>query len=188
MYKRQALGCIALVHYDNVSLGILTGERSQHIPPLRGKNELGRFLHLLETLQPQGSIDLAAAVQSYCGAPRRGVGVLISDLLTPTGTAEAIGYLRRAGLAPVVLHLLAREEQTPTLEGPFDLVDCETGAVLSTAINGEALRAYGERFTAWTNEVEAHCEAQRATYVRLTSDQPMEEMIFASLRTRAVLR
>src|SRR6185312_12084580 len=83
--------------------------------------------------------------------------------------------LRRAGLTPTVIQVLAREESEPTLEGPFDLVDCETGAVLTTAINGEALRAYGERFAAWTVELQAACAAQRAGFIRVFTDQRIDE-------------
>jgi uncharacterized protein (DUF58 family) len=181
-----ALGCLALSRYDSVSTGILRGNTAQVLPRLRGKNETGRFLSILEGLKPSGTVDLAASVRSYCSAPRRGVGVLISDLMAPSGTAEAVFALRRIGLEPAVLQVLAREECEPRLEGPLELVDCETGATISTAINGEALKAYAERFSAWTNDLESNCAAQRATFVRLCTDQPLEDLLVASLRGRVV--
>jgi uncharacterized protein (DUF58 family) len=181
-----ALGCLALSRYDSVSTGLLFGDTAQVLPRLRGKNETGRFLAILESLKPTGAVDLPAAVRSYCSAPRRGVGVLISDLMAPNGTAEAVASLRRIGLQPTVLQVLAREECEPKLEGPLELVDCETGAIVTTAINGEALRAYTERFSAWTNDLEAACATQRATFVRLCTDQPVEDLLVAALRGKVV--
>jgi uncharacterized protein (DUF58 family) len=181
-----ALGCIALTRYDNVSIGLLRGEDAQNLPRLRGKNEIARFLAVLNGLQAAGELDLPAAVGSYCRMPRRGVGVLISDLLAPSGTAQAVSYLRRAGLTPTVVQVLAREEGEPRLEGPLDLVDCETGAVLTTAISGEMLHAYADRFTRWTVELQEACAAQRAGFVRLYSDQPLEDVLFGVLRGQVV--
>jgi uncharacterized protein (DUF58 family) len=181
-----ALGCVALARYDNVAIGVLHGEKARILPRLRGKNDTGRLLSVIDGLRPAGSVDLAAAAASYCAVPRKGVAVLISDLLAPTGTRETVAALRRAGLTPTVLQVLAREESAPTMEGPFDLVDCETGAVLTTAINGEALRAYGERFAAWTLEMEAACAAQRASFIRVFTDQPIDEVLFGALRGQVV--
>lgn len=179
-----ALGCLALAHYDNVAIGILRGDAAQSLPRMRGKSDTGRLLAVLDGLRPGGGLDLGAAVRSYCAARRRGVAVLIADLLAPEGVGDAVASLRRSGLEPAVVQVLAREEAQPRLEGPLDLVDCETGSILTTAINGEALRAYGERFAAWTGAQEEACAAQRAVFIRFFTDQPFDELLFTSLRGR----
>lgn len=176
-----ALGCVALNRYDSVSLGILRGDGVHCLPRLRGKNEIGRLLQNLDALVADGDLDLPAAVRRYCAVPRRGIAVLLSDLLSPTAV-EAIPTLRRAGLQPAVLQVLDREESDPSLEGPFDLRDCETGATITTAITGDVLRAYAGRFAAWSEGIEAACQAQRASFVRLYTDQPVEEAVFGALR------
>jgi uncharacterized protein (DUF58 family) len=181
-----ALGCVALARYDSVSIGVLRGSGAQCFPSLRGKNDVARFLALLEGLDAATDLDLAAAIGAYCRVTRRGVGVLISDLLTPLGVAEAVAQLRRSGLSTTVVQTLAREEAAPSLEGPLDLVDCETGAVLTTAVNGDLLRAYGERFSTWSTELQDTCALQRAGFVRLYTDQPLEEMLFGALRGQVV--
>ena len=176
-----ALGCIALNRYDSVSLGILHEGEVRCLPRLRGKNDIGRLLQSLDALVVGGALDLPAAVRQYCAVPRRGIGVLLSDLLSPTAV-EAIPTLRRAGLQPAIVQVLDREEASPRLEGPFDLHDCETGARIATAITGEVLRAYAERFAAWGERIEAACRDHRATFVRLYTDQPVEDAVFGALR------
>lgn len=176
-----ALGCIALNRYDSVSLGILLRSDVRCLPRLRGKNDIARLLQNLDALVAAGDLDVPAAVRQYCAVPRRGIGVLLSDLLSPTAI-EAIPTLRRAGLQPVVVQVLDREEASPSLEGPFDLQDCETGSRIATAITGEVLRAYAGRFAAWSESIEAACQAQRATFVRLYTDEPVEDAVFGALR------
>jgi len=179
-----ALGCTALARYDSVAVGLLSGASAQALPRLRGKNETATLLSILEHLQPRGNLDLAAAVRSYCAVPRRGLGVLVSDLLVPSGTREAIVSLRKIGLEPAVLQVLAREESLPRFDGPVKLVDCETGKPLLATVNAAALRAYAERFASWTAEIETACASQHATFVRLYTDQPLEDVLTTALRGR----
>jgi uncharacterized protein (DUF58 family) len=181
-----ALGCVALARYDAVSIGVLRGGQAQLLPRLRGKNDVSKLLAVLDGLEPRDPMDLAQAVASYCAIQRKGIGLLVSDLLAPRGVAAAIATLRRSGLEPVVLQVLAREEAAPPFDGPLDLVDCETGVMLSTAITGDAVRAYRERFAAWSAEVEAACAAQRAIFVRVFSDQCLDDLIFTTLRGQVV--
>jgi uncharacterized protein (DUF58 family) len=177
-----ALGCIGLTRYDAVSLGILRGTRALALPPLRGKNDLPRLLAVLDGLHAEGPLVLEEAVNSYCRIPRRGLAVMLSDLLAPDGTAGAIAALRRAGLAATVIQVLAREEQTPHLDGHVDLVDSETGKTITIAVDGALLRAYRARFAAWTATIEADCALHQVSFVRWYADQRAEDLVFGPLR------
>lgn len=177
-----ALGCIGLSRYDAVNVSILRGDRPTTVPPLRGKNDLPRLLHVLEDLRPEGSLALEEAVYAYCRIARHGPVVLLSDLLTPTGTAEAIAALRRLGLETTIVQLLARDEQAPQVDGHVELLDSETGATLALAVDHAVLRAYTTRFAAWTAEIETACARHQATFVRWYTDQPVEDLVFGPLR------
>jgi uncharacterized protein (DUF58 family) len=177
-----ALGCIGLSRYDAVSLSILRGDRSSTVPLLRGKNGLPQLLHVLEDLRPEGTLALEEAVYAYCRSARQGLVVLLSDLLTPTGTAGAIAALRRMGLATTIVQLLAREEQVPYMDGRVALMDSETGATIALTVDHAVLRAYATRFAAWTAEIEAACARHQASFVRWYTDQPVEDLVFGPLR------
>lgn len=183
-----ALGCVALARYDGVSIGVLSGDRALPLPRLRGRDATARLLAILDDLHPAGPVDLQGAVADYCKAPRRGVCVLIGDLLAPGGTPEALACMRRAGMETLVLQVLAREEATPRLEGPLDLVDCETGQALTTTITGDALRAYRARFAAWTADLQETCLSQRAGFYRCYTDQSLDEVLLELHGKGLVLR
>ena len=183
-----ALGCIALSRYDDVSISVLQGAGVVPLPRLRGRDATSRLLSILDDVHPAGPIDLGRAVADYCKTPRRGVGVLIGDLLTPEGLPDALARMRQAGMETLVLQVLAREEATPRLEGPLDLVDCETGQTLTTAITGEALRAYGARFAAWTVGLRETCLSQRAGFYRCYTNQSLDDVLLDLQGTGLVLR
>ena len=181
-----ALGCLALARYDSVTITLLRAEEARVLPRLRAKNETGRLLSVLEDLKPRGALDFPAAVRSFCAKPHRGLCVVISDLMAPMNLEESLGSLRRIGLEPAVIQVLAPEEAQPRIEGAFDLMDCETGATLLTQINAPSLRAYAARFAGWTGELEAACLVQHAPFIRLLTNQPLEEVLFTAIRGRFV--
>jgi uncharacterized protein (DUF58 family) len=181
-----ALGCLALSRYDSVVITPLRDDAAQVLPRLRAKNETGRLLSVLESLRPRGALDLSAALHSFCGKPRRGLCVLISDLLARTSLEEHLRAFRHIGLEPVVIQVLVPDEARPRIEGALDLVDCETGAKLLTDVNAQALRAYEARFKLWTAELEAACLVQHTLLIRLLTSQPLEEALFMAIRGRLV--
>lgn len=181
-----SLGCIALARYDSVALVLLGGDAARCLPRLRGKNEIARLLSILDGIRPAGAVNLAAAVGSYCTVPRRGVGMLISDLLVPTGVEQAVGALRRSGLEPSVVQILAREERAPSIDGPVSLVDCENGTVVTASVTGDVVRAYTERFEAWSAELHGICSTQRVPFVQIQSDDRTEDLLAGALRGTVV--
>ncbi len=181
-----ALGCLALARYDSVVIALLRGDTAQVLPRLRAKNETGRLLSVLENLRAQGDLDLPAALRSFSSKSRRGLCVLISDLMAPISLEEHLGTLRHIGLEPVVVHVLAPDEVQPKIEGALDLVDCETGSTLLTDVNAQALKAYAARFAGWTAELESACLLKHTTLLRLLTTQPLEEALFAAIRGRLV--
>ena len=181
-----ALGCLALARYDSVVITLLRGETAQVLPRLRAKNETGRLLSVLESLSAQGTLDLSAALHTFCAKSRRGMCVVISDLLACTSLEEHLGALRHIGMEPVVIQVLTPDEAQPRMEGALDLVDCETGSALLTDVNAALLKAYAARFAGWTADLESACLLQQAPFIRLLTDQSLEEALFAAIRGRLV--
>ena len=103
-----------------------------------------------------------------------------------TSLEEHLRAFRHIGLEPIVIHVLAPDEVRPKSEGALDLVDCETGSTLLTEVNAAALRAYAARFADWTADLEAACLLQRALFIRLLTNQPLEEVLFTAIRSRLV--
>jgi uncharacterized protein (DUF58 family) len=183
-----ALGYVALAAEDRVVLASLAGRTSRRRAALRGSGRAFRLLAELSAIQPAaGPTDLVAACRhALAQVTGRGVIVLVSDLLDP-GAERALRDLAGTGSEVIVLHVLAPDEVTPTLEGDLRLVDAETGATVDVTLDLAARERYTDRVEAWRNELATLAAKRRIAYVPLTSDLPLADLVFAELRRRRVV-
>ena len=116
----------------------------------------------------------------------RGLIILISDLLDPQAD-KVIRELAATGSELVVLHVLSPDELDPPLEGDLRLVDSETGEGVDVTLDVATLDAYRTRLTEWQASLADLCARRRATYVAVSTDIPLADLVFAELRRRRVL-
>jgi uncharacterized protein (DUF58 family) len=183
-----ALGYIGLASEDRVAVSALGGRTSRRQTPLRGSGRVFRLLSNLSAIQPAvGATDLVAAAR-HAGAQLhgRGVVVLMSDLLDPAAD-RVIRELAATRSELIVLHILSPDELDPQLEGDLRLVDTETGAGVDITADLATLDAYRTRLAAWKQSFADLAARRRASYVDLSSDVPLNDLIFAELRRRRVL-
>jgi uncharacterized protein (DUF58 family) len=183
-----ALGYIALSGEDRVIVSALTGRTARRQGGLRGSGRVLRLLANLSTIQPvEGPTDLLASAR-HAGAmlSGRGVVVLLSDLLDPAAD-KVIRELAAQGSELIVLHILSPDELDPALEGDLRLVDSETGEGIDVTVDLATLDDYKARLAAWQDSFADLAAKRRASYVPLSSDVPLADLVFAELRRRRVV-
>ncbi len=193
-----ALGVIALSNYDSVVLTVWRDGGDQRFPLLRGKSSIHRLLEFLNTLEASGVTDLRASASAFCSRPHHGgIAVVLSDLWdgmpaadTPTEPAydSALHYLRRAGLQPIMVHVLDPQELQPQLEGALELVDCESGRTMSVVATPALLARYQAAIHARLDAVRAVCLSLRSTYVPVRTTDAVETVLLQNLRQLAVVK
>jgi uncharacterized protein (DUF58 family) len=183
-----ALGYIGLASEDRVSVAALTGRTARRRTSLRGSGRVFRLLSDLSAIEPaDGPTDLLAAARHAAAQLHgRGLVVLLSDLLDPSAD-RVIRELAATGSELIVLHILSPDELDPLLEGDLRLVDSETGEGVDVTIDLATLDAYKARLTAWKEGFADLAAKRRATYVDLSSDVNLADLMFAELRRRRVL-
>jgi uncharacterized protein (DUF58 family) len=129
---------------------------------------------------------LAAARHAAAQLTGRGVVVLISDLLDPAAD-RVIRDLAGTGSELIVLHILSPQELDPVLEGDLRLVDAETGDGVDVTVDLATIDGYKARLAAWREGFAELARKRRASYVDLSTDLPLAELVFAELRRRRVL-
>jgi hypothetical protein len=112
--------------------------------------------------------------------------ILISDLLDPAAD-RVIRELASTRSELIVLHVLSPDELDPPLEGDLRLVDAETGASVDVTADLATIDAYRDRLAAWKEGFASLAARRHATYVDLSTDVPLNELVFAELRRRRVL-
>ena len=183
-----ALGYIGLASEDRVAVASLGGRAARRQVALRGSGRVFRLLSALSTIGPAaGPTDLVAAARHAAAQlSGRGVVVLISDLLDP-GADRVIRELAAAGSELIVLHVLSPEELDPTIEGDLRLLDSESGEGIDVTIDLATLDGYKARLAAWQEAFADLAAKRRATYVTLSTELPLADLVFAELRRRRVV-
>ncbi len=183
-----ALGYIGLASEDRVAVSALGGRSSRRQTSLRGSGRVFRLLSNLSGIQPApGQTDLVAAARHAAAQLHgRGVIVLMSDLLDP-GADRVIRELAATRSELIVLHILSPDELDPPIEGDLRLVDAESGEGVDVTADLATIDAYRRRLADWKASFADVAAKRRASYVDLSSDVPLNDLIFAELRRRRVL-
>lgn len=183
-----AIGYIGLASEDRVAVSVLAGRMARRRNPLRGSGRVFRLLADLSAIEvADGPTDLVAAARHAAAQLHgRGVIVLLSDLLDPAAD-KVIRELAATGSELVILHILSPDELDPPFEGDLRLVDTETGDKVDVTVDLATLDDYKARLAAWKAGFTALAAKRRASYVDLSSDVNLAELMFAELRRRRVL-
>ena len=183
-----ALGYIGLASEDRVAVTALAGRAGRRQVALRGSGRVFRLLSALSGIaSADGATDLLAAAR-HAGAQLsgRGVVVLISDLLDPAAD-KVIRELAATGSELIVLHVLSPDELDPSMEGDVRLVDVESGDGLEVTIDLATIDDYKLRLAAWQEGFADLAARRGATYVPISTDLPLADLVFAELRRRRVV-
>ena len=193
-----ALGYVALAGLDRVTVTAFGGEHGDalHFPPRRGKGQALGLFSFLQRLTGGGKTHLASRFRAYAAAATQpGPLLLLSDLLDE-GWAEGLRALTSRGFEVTVLHILAPDEVNPETSdwlsggptGDFKLLDVETGTEVEITADYDLLERYRSGLSAWQEELRHFCGARGMHYVPIETSLPFEELLFAWLRRRGVLR
>ena len=181
------LGYLGMAANDHTEIWPFNTRRAKPFGPFSSRARGPDLLRYLRSVrwQDRTSLDsILPAVRAHPG----GMLVLISDMWSG-GDLDA---LLRAAAPPrwqtIVLHLLHPEEIKPTLNGPMELEDSETGELLALNVDDQALREYHQRLVGWVRTIEGTCKHRGATYVGIRTDRELEKSTLPFLRRRAIIK
>jgi uncharacterized protein (DUF58 family) len=170
---------------DAVGLATFDEKPDQAIPARNRPGHLRRLMVRLEQAPRGSGTDLIAPLRAISELiTRRGVFVLISDLLAPIDQLEKnLGYLAAAGHDLVIFHTLDRAELDFTFDKATHFRDSETGRDLY--IDPDVARAgYLKKLNAHLDALRGICDRNRIEYRLLPTDEPMELALFDFVRGR----
>ena len=174
---------------DAVGLATFASEIEDFIPPRYRSGHLRRLLVSLEKEAEGSSTHLARPlIQIAERLNKRGMLVLISDLLAPLETLEtSLGSLTVRGQDVIVFHILDPEELNFHFGSPELFIDLETDRRLyvdPTSIRREYLMRFAEHLAS----IESVCSRLGLVYNRLSTDVPLETALPEVIRVRMQAR
>ncbi len=184
-----AIGYIGLVNLDRVGVTAFTSAPGPRLSRLRGRARAADLLRFLGGLRPSGETDLGRSLRRLLtDAKRRGLLVLLSDLLDPRGYAEGLRLAHHHRFQTFLIHILAEEELAPQLGGDLRLIDVETRRAVEVTVDAEALRSYAAARDAFFREIERFCFRYGIDYLRTVSSTAPDTLVLQYLRQAGLLR
>ena len=171
---------------DAVGLAAFDERIEEFLPARNRPGHRRRLMHALDRPARGTATDLAAPIRRVAEMlKRRGLIVLISDLLAPIDTLRThLAYLRAVGHEVVIFQVLDPAELSFDFDQPALFRDAETGRdvyIDPAAARGEYQRRLNEHLA----EAETICRELGIDYHRFTIDQPFELALFEFLTNRS---
>ncbi len=183
------LAYLLTAQHDAVACRAFAGDVIEETPHRMGRIQVAAISDLLTaSLERPGEgskTDLSGLLRSTADTiPRRGVVVLLSDLLCPLeGLDAGLGLLRSKGIDVVVMQLLSDDEVDFPLDGATRFVALEGGVELDA--NPRALRKeYLEALQRHLDTAETACARHGADYRLIRTSQPLDAVLVALLSSR----
>jgi uncharacterized protein (DUF58 family) len=172
-----AIGYLAIASSERAQVLAATNGRVRAREPIRGRGALAKLLRELDAIAPEEGnpgTDLARAVDGVVlRSSRPGMLVVVSDFLDAGPFGAALGRAAAAGHQLALVQVLAPEDVEPPWDGDLALEDAESGALLEVTLDARAVDAYLERLRGLVFALRALAKKHAATYVRLTSGEPL---------------
>lgn len=170
-----ALGYVALARADRVSASNLARLTAGPPPFLRGMQGVGALFESLQTMPVRGEADFARALGRYAShAKTPGTAVVFSDFYDENW-AQGLQALRARRFSVVLVQILTPSEMRPETIGNVRLTDAESGLSEDTSLSPQALEQYQERLLLFLSTLEASARRYDMDYVRLETDQSLEQ-------------
>jgi uncharacterized protein (DUF58 family) len=187
-YARTAAATIAyFLSLQRDAVGLLTFEDriTEYLPPRHRPGHLRRLMAALEREPAGRATNLEKPLDEIAATVRkRGLVILISDLLAPTGSLAAkLGYLRSRGHDVIVLRVLDPAEVGFTFAFPAMFQDVESGREIYVD-PAAAKEQYLRRFASHAALIEQSCVDLGIEYELVTTDRPLELVLLDLLKAR----
>ncbi|MDQ7029343.1 MAG: DUF58 domain-containing protein [Ardenticatenia bacterium] len=183
----SAFGYIVLNGLDRVA-AYAFGNGTQRWPARRGRRAAVSLFSWLHALVPSGTTQLVRAISQYAHKTTQpGPLLLFSDMLVE-GWPEALRTLVARRFEVTLVHILSPEELDPPFHGDLLLRDCERDEGVEITLDGAMLARYRHHLATWRASIRRWCAERGVRYVFVSSDTPIEDVIFTHMVQYGVLR
>ena len=181
------LSYLALRQKDATGLYTFDTELRGTVPAKSNQQQLTRILSMLDSVGADGRTDLTrVAKQVAQGIPRRGLVLVVSDLLGVDNLSEGLRVLRQRGHDVVLFHVLHDDEMDFQFNGATRFEGLENDDFLNC--NPRALReGYLEALQEFLTNTRRACGRLSIEYMQVRTSEPLDAVLAKFLATRQLL-
>lgn len=188
----MSLAYVGLVNQHRVTLACMQGGGVERLDGLRGRRKAGEAAGWLLGRSARGSLDFVSACRSLGSGRRgRGVAIVVSDFLVPSGLDVGLQALSGRGWDLFALQVLAPEEIEPQehgVTGDLRLVDAEAGEEVEVTVTEALLRRHRERLQSHNARLRELCTRLGARHLSIDTREDLPRLMLESLRRGGLLR
>lgn len=182
LYARQlaaALGYIALNTLDRLCVYGMADTLQPLLDPCRGRGNVIRFLRGLEDAKTFGADTnfTGCAREFQARRKRKGVVIVISDFLYPSGFEEGLKFLTFHKHDVFCLQVQDEKDRRCDWCGDVDLHCVETGQHQRVTISPAEAKAYEEAVAQWNEDLRQACARRNIGLASTTPVTAFEEVI-----------
>ncbi len=183
-----AIAHLAIKQRDAVGLTLFADGVKGHLKPRAKSKQLEDVITALSSSTGKPASATATVLHEVAELmPRRGLLVLISDLFFPTEDVfSGLDHLLFHGHDLIVFQLLDPLEQGLSVGGQVRFQDLETGEELTTQTD-EIRPLYRQALLDWQRELDDGLRGRSVDRVLVTTDRPLEQVLFEYLTRRSQL-
>ena len=189
-----ALGFLSVHNMDKVSFKLIKEDAvDDPFGTIIGKNSFFRAISFLENLDFSDDANISQAVSSCANTgSNNGLSVIISDFLTRKDWKKAVDYLTYKKRQVLAIQLLSPEEEEPTYSGRVSLIDVESGDLadprnMKLRITRSLQLAYQEALKDMKADIKSFCASRGADFISVTTNKPVERMLFGELLKAGIM-
>lgn len=188
-----ALGFLSVHNMDKLSFNLIHGDKAKDpFGLIVGKTPFFRSVSTLENINFEGYADLEKAITGTEISQGNGLTVIISDFFTDCNWKKAVDYLCYKKRQVFLIQIMSPEERDPSYSGRINLVDSESEDSLDERniklkINKGLQQAYEQALNDYIADMSSFCASRGAGFISVTSDRPIERVIFGELMRTGIL-
>ena len=182
-----SLAYLALRQKDATGLITFDQNVGASVPPKSNQQQLTRILSLLDKVGADGRTDLGKVAKEVAQSiPRRGLIVIVSDLLGVDSLVEGLRVLRQRGHDVALFHLLHDDELNFEFSGATRFECLENEDFLNC--NPRALReGYLEALNEFLAKTKRACGRLSIDYMQVKTSEPLDAVLAKFLASRQAL-
>jgi len=183
-----ALGYLSIHNMDKVSYRLMKGSTVEDpFGTIVGKRAFFDAISQLENLSFDGEVDMKSAVLGTQNVGNNdGLTVIVSDFFTDSDWKKAVDYLSYKKRQILLVQVMTPEEIDPLYTGRMNLLDAESVDLsdeknVKINIDRASQAAYQQALEEHRADLLSFASSRGASFVSVSTDKPIERMLFKEL-------
>jgi len=185
-----ALAYLSLHNMDRVGLWYFDSTLQTESGYQRGRPAFHDVLKFLRAVpEESGGTNLAASLGRFGRSQRRrGLALVLSDCLDPSGFEEGLAAVTGRHFALHLLHVMDPAECEPSTSGDLLLRDCEGVGELAVTAGPGLLDLYREEVKTFREKIKSWCAKRNAGYSFILADTAFDDVVLRMFRRDGLVR